>query len=149
MKEFGKQAITQVSLGSDEELSITVRKKVKGRRGKMLMIGLGEGGSFDLLRAVASLSKGAGELFINHIVPNRNRSNNEILITPAVTGVQSDILPRFNKELITLGLMLKIRNGWYMINPRAIFVSEKDADKADEQWELLKVKRQKVISTGS
>lgn len=138
------QVVTHGFIGSDEALNVSVTKtKIRKRRGAMLMIGLGQGGSFNTPKAVNQLSKGANALFWDYIIPNRNWDSNHIEVSPTITQIQSDMLSRFIKEIIDAGLMLKIKNGLYMLNPRAVFVTDKSADKADDEYDALVIRRKK------
>jgi hypothetical protein len=144
VKDSKVQVVTHGFIGSNESLNVSVTKtKIRKRRGKMLMIGLGEGGSFNFLKAVSQLSKGANSLLMDYILPNRNWDTNHVEVNPALTEIQSDMLSRFIKELADTGLMLKIKNGLYMLNPRAVFVSDKGADKADDEYDALVIRRKK------
>jgi hypothetical protein len=107
------------------------------------MIGLGEGGSFNFLKAVSQLSKGANSLLMDYILPNRNWDTNHVGLTSDATGIAANRLSDYIKEIIDTGLMLKIKNGLYMLNPRAVFVSDKGADKADDEYDALVIRRKK------
>lgn len=138
------QVVANSLLAKDEELNVTISKtKIRKRRGAMLMIGLGKGGSFNTPKAVNKLSKGANTLFWDYIIENRDWDSNHIGLTPVATELPVNRLSDYIKEIIDAGLMLKIKNGLYMLNPRAIFVSDKYADKADEEYDALTIKRKK------
>jgi len=138
------QVVTHGFIGSDEALNVSVTKtKIRKRRGAMLMIGLGQGGSFNTPKAVNQLSKGANALFWDYIIPNRNWDSNYIGLTSDATGMAANRLSDYIKEIIDAGLMLKIKNGLYMLNPRAVFVTDKSADKADDEYDALVIRRKK------
>lgn len=139
-----KQNQVTTSIIHDENTKVTVtteQKKPRRWRGNMLMVGVGKGGSFAYEKALISLSKPASLFFLDYVRENADRKTNLVNITPALTGLPPDVLSRSNREIINSGLMLKVKNGLYMLNPRAIFVAEEYADAADEMWNTIKLKR--------
>lgn len=139
-KSKQNQVTTAVTHNTNTEVTVTTKVKRKWR-GKMFILGLGEGGSFNIPKAMASLSKASSFLFWDYIIRNVDRKTNFVPIDPTVTGLAPNVLSPANTELIKAGLMLKVKNGLYMLNPRAIFVAEEYADAADEMWNTIKLKR--------
>ena len=143
-KESNVQLVTNSLLAAGEQLNIAVSKtKTRKKRGSMLMVGLGEGGSFNTFKAIRELSNGAYILFWDYVIPNRNWNTNHIGLTPIEVELPANRLSDYIREIINVGLMLKIKNGLYMLNPRAIFVADKYADAADQEYTALSIKKKK------
>lgn len=143
-KDNNEQVVTTFIMNPNTEISISTRRKRKWRGG-MIILGSGEKGSFNTPKVLAELSKPAVNLFWGYVAKNINHKNNEVVITPEITEMSSVVLSRANKELIDLGLMMKIKNGLYMLNPRAVFVLEDYASSAEDRWEELKRKKIEVV----
>lgn len=143
MTKLSKTQVTTAVI-HDENTTVKItaeRNKPRRWRGNMLMVGIGKGGSFDYSKALVGLSKPASLFFLDYVRENVDRKTNLVNISPTLAGLAPNKLSAHNKEIINSGLMLKVKNGLYMLNPRAVFVAESYAEAADEMWNELKIKR--------
>ena len=141
-KSIQNQVTTSIIHDENTKITVTTEQKKPRRwRGNMLMVGVGKGGSFAYEKALVSLSKPASLFFLDYVREHADRKTNLVKVDPILTGLAPNKLSAYNKEIIKAGLMLKVKNGLYMLNPRAIFVAEEYADAADEMWNTIKLKR--------
>lgn len=130
---------TQVDIESDEELVVSRRRKHKSPKPPFVMTGIGEsnkvGVTMDVFEVIASLPPASIRLF-NVMLKRRDVDTNQVILFPGDVP-NSRVIGNHFPALSRARLVIRARNGHYLINPDAIIPN--DYRNAKYEWnELLK-----------